>query len=78
MLTKTKTGLAAATVLGAVISLGSAAAVLASDDNSPADTPNGPYFYVDTYGVPPKAQRQDQRLYHSSQEHSEKPRPNDR
>jgi hypothetical protein len=78
MLTKTKAGLAAATVLGAVISLGSAAAVPASDDASPANTPNGPYFYVDTYGVPPKGQRQDQRLYHSSQDHSEKAEPNDR
>jgi hypothetical protein len=25
----------------------------ASQYGNPADTPNGPFFYVDTYGVPP-------------------------
>jgi hypothetical protein len=32
----------------------------ASQYGNPADTPNGPFSYVDTYGVPPATQRRAQ------------------
>jgi hypothetical protein len=53
--------LAAAIVLGAS-SWASAAVIQEASNHSsqygnPADTPNGPFFYVDTYGVQPAVPR---------------------
>ena len=56
MLTNTKIALAAALVLGTASS--AFANNHASQYGSPDSTPNGPFFYVDTYGVPPAAQHQ--------------------
>jgi hypothetical protein len=53
-----KTGVA----LFAAIVLGSASSAFANNNasqySSPDSSPNGPFFYVDTYGAPPAAQHQ--------------------
>ena len=48
---KTRIALAVAIVLGTAAS--ALAEHHASQYNSPDSTPNGPFFYVGTYGVPP-------------------------
>ena len=45
--------------LSAVIIFSASGAFAASDrDSGPDCSPNGPFFYVDTYGVPPAALHQ--------------------
>jgi hypothetical protein len=48
--------------LSVAIVLGTASSAFANNHasqyGSPDSTPNGPFFYVDTYGVPPAAQHQ--------------------
>jgi hypothetical protein len=61
MLNKTGIAFSIAIVLCAA-SCASAAAIReasnhASQYGNPADTPNGPFFHVDTYGVPPAPPR---------------------
>jgi len=41
----------------------------ASQYGNPADTPNGPFFYIDTYGVPPATQRHVQVLRRPPRRH---------
>ena len=41
-----------------------------SQYNSPDSTPNGPFFYVDTYGVPPAVLHQVQQLRRPSRKHN--------
>ena len=55
MLTKTKVALSVAIVLGTAS--GAFARNQASIYNSPDSTPNGPFFFVDTYRVPPTVLR---------------------
>lgn len=61
MLNKIRIALAFAVVFGAAWRASAApiqeASNHASQYGNPADTPNGPFFYVDTYGVPPAVQR---------------------
>jgi len=47
MLNKTKIALCV------MIVLGTASGAFAKDQGDPDSTPNGPFFYADTYGVPP-------------------------
>jgi hypothetical protein len=61
MISNARIVLSVAIVLGAA-SCASAAVIReasnhASQYGNPADTPNGPFFYVDTYGVPPAVLR---------------------
>jgi hypothetical protein len=42
----------------------------ASQYGNPADTPNGPFFYVDTYGVPPAVQRHVQQPHRPARRHN--------
>jgi len=65
-----KTGIA----LSVAIVLGTVASALAdhheSQYGSPDSTPNGPFFYVDTYGVPPAALHQVQQPRRPSRKHN--------
>jgi hypothetical protein len=56
MSNKTRIALSVAIVLGTASS--AFANNHASQYSSPDSTPNGPFLYVDTYGVPPAAQHQ--------------------
>jgi hypothetical protein len=61
MISNARIVLSVAIVLGAA-SCASAAVIReasnhASQYGNPADTPNGPFFYVDTYGVQPAVPR---------------------
>jgi hypothetical protein len=42
----------------------------ASQYTSPDSTPNGPFFYVDTYGVPPAALHQVQQPRRPARKHN--------
>ena len=55
MLNKTRIAVSVAIVLGTAS--GAFARNQASIYSSPDGTPNGPFFYVDTYGVPPTVLR---------------------
>jgi hypothetical protein len=55
MLTKTKVALSVAIVLGTAS--GAFARNQGSIYTDPDSTPNGPFFYVNTYGVPPSVPR---------------------
>jgi hypothetical protein len=55
MFNKTRIALSVAIVIGAA---SSAFASNNSQYNSPDSTPNGPFFYADTYGATPAAQHQ--------------------
>jgi hypothetical protein len=55
MLTKTKVALSVAIVLGTAS--GAFARNQGSIYTDPDSTPNGPFFYVNTYGVPPSVAR---------------------
>jgi hypothetical protein len=55
MLNKTKIAVSVAIVLGTAS--GAFARNQASIYSSPDSTPNGPFFYVDTYGLPPTVLR---------------------
>ena len=55
MLTKTKVALSVAIVLGTAS--GAFARNQGSIYTDPDSTPNGPFFYVNTYGVPPTVPR---------------------
>jgi hypothetical protein len=67
MLNKTRIALAVAIVLGTGAS--AFADHHESQYGSPDSTPNGPFFYVDTYGVPPAALHQVQQPRRPSHEH---------
>jgi hypothetical protein len=67
MFNKTRIALFAAIVLGAA---SSAFANNNSQYNSPDSTPNGPFFYADTYGVPPAAQHQVQQPHRPLHKHN--------
>jgi hypothetical protein len=56
MFSKTGVALAVAIVLGSASS--AFANNHASQYGSPDSTPNGPFFYVDTYGIPATTQHQ--------------------
>jgi hypothetical protein len=56
MFNKARIALSVAVVLGTASS--AIANNHASQYGSPDSTPNGPFFYVDTYGVPPAMLRQ--------------------
>jgi hypothetical protein len=64
MFNKTRIALSVAIVLGTASSAFAAPVQVADNHPSqyggPDSTPNGPFFYVDTYGVPPAAQHQAQ------------------
>jgi hypothetical protein len=51
-----KTGIALSAII--VFSATSGAFAASNRDSGPDCTPNGPFFYVDTYGVPPAALHQ--------------------
>jgi hypothetical protein len=73
MLSKTRIALSFAIVWGAG-SCASAAVMQeasnhASQYSNPADAPNGPFLYVDTYGVPP-VQRHAQQPHHPPRRHN--------
>jgi hypothetical protein len=55
MLNKTKIAVSVAIVLGTAS--GAFARNQVSIYSSPDSTPNGPFFYVDTYGLPPTVLR---------------------
>jgi hypothetical protein len=52
-----------------VFSAASGAFGASSRDSGPDCTPNGPFFYADTYGVPPAAQHQVQQTHRPSHKH---------
>jgi hypothetical protein len=60
MLNKTTIALSVAIIFGTV----SGAFAHSSEYNSPDSTPNGPFFYADTYGVPPTVLRPPHRSHH--------------
>jgi hypothetical protein len=64
MFNKTRIALSLAIVLGTASS--AFANNHASQYGSPDSTPNGPFFYADTYGVPPAAQHQVQQPHRPS------------
>jgi hypothetical protein len=54
-----KTGIVLSVMI--VFSAGSGAFAASNRDSGPDCTPNGPFFYVDTYGVPPAVLHQVQK-----------------
>jgi hypothetical protein len=59
--------------LSVAIALGTASSAFANNHasqyGSSDSTPNGPFFYVDTYGVSPAVQHQVQQLHRPSHKH---------
>jgi hypothetical protein len=58
--------------LSAMIVLGAVSGAFAGNSsqyNSPDSTPNGPYYYVDTYGVPPTVLNRVHQPRHVSRKH---------
>jgi hypothetical protein len=67
MFNKTRIALSVAIALGTASS--GFANNHASQYGSPDSTPNGPFFYVDMYGVSPAVQHQVQQLHRPSHKH---------
>jgi hypothetical protein len=68
MFNKTRIALSVAIVLGTASS--AFAKNQGSQYGSPDSTPNGPFFYIDTHGVPPAVQHQVQQPYRPSHKHN--------
>jgi hypothetical protein len=68
MFNKTMIAVSVALVIGSATS--AFANNHASQYGSPDSTPNGPFFYVDTYGVPPAVLHQVQQPHRPSRKHN--------
>ena len=73
MFNKTMIAVSVAIAFGAASGAFAAPVQVASNKSpqysSPDSTPNGPFFYVETYGVPPKALRPPRQPRHASRKH---------